>query len=282
MQKVWSNFHTHSTFCDGAAEPQVVVESAINNGMQAIGFSSHAPVPFETAWAIKSTKELQRYAETIKNLKQNYSDKIEIYLGLECDYIPGITEDFANLKKWYNLDYIIGSVHLVKESVFEKIWFIDGPIEGYEKGLKEIFESNALKAVTAFFHQTNEMIISQKPDIIGHLDKVRMYNKKRFFTEEEKWYKDLVLETLENIKKFNCIVEINTRGIYKKRTETPFPDHWIIRKCKELSIPVTISSDAHLPQELTYVFEETATFLKDVGYKEIAIIKQGTWTTQNL
>jgi len=46
---------------------------------------------------------------------------------------------------------------------------IDGPdITIYDNGLKEIFSGDARKAVTAYYRQIQEMIVTQKPDIVGH------------------------------------------------------------------------------------------------------------------
>ena len=125
------------------------------------------------------------------------------------------------------------------------------------------------------------MIITQKPDIIGHLDKIKMNNKNRFFSEDEKWYKDLVKETLkyihQNSKSGIPIVEVNTRGIYKKKTQSLFPSIDILEQCYLLKIPITLNSDAHKPDELTNYFKETIQILKNIGFKGIHILNNGKW-----
>jgi histidinol-phosphatase (PHP family) len=209
---------------------------------------------------------------------------INILLALEIDYIPGITLPINHYHKKHPFDYFIGSVHLVKNEDSEKFWFIDGPdITIYDNGLKEIFSGDARKAVTAYYRQVQEMIVTQKPDIVGHLDKIKMYNRDRFFSEEESWYMKLVEESLEVAAGAGCVIEINTRGIYKKRSETLFPGPEVLKKIHERNIPVTITSDAHKPHELSLCFEEArktlmnlgfeSTWLKTaVGWKEIPII----------
>ena len=63
---------------------------------------------------------------------------LNILLALEVDYIPGITLSIHHYRKNYPFDYIIGSVHLVKNEASGKLWFIDGPdIKVYDNGLKE-------------------------------------------------------------------------------------------------------------------------------------------------
>ena len=268
------NLHTHSHFCDGKKPPEEYVIQAINLGFHTLGFSGHAPVPFKNHFAIKEEK-LEDYFQTIRDLKQKYKESIKILLSLEIDFIPGITKEFSEFRKQGNLDYVIGGVHLIKNENQEGLWFIDGPLqEKYDEGLKTVFNGHARKGVEAYYNQLLEMIATQKPDIIAHLDKIKMHNKERYFSIEEQWYKDLVWKTLKYIADdTNCIVEINTRGLYKKRCDTFFPGPDILEQIHHLNIPITLSSDAHRPNELNEYYGEAITLLKDIGFKEILYYK---------
>jgi len=81
-----------------------------------------------------------------------------------------------------------------------------------------------------------------------------MYNRNRYFSEESDWYVELIDETLGLIRENQCVVEVNTRGMYKKRSESLFPGPAILEKILELKIPITLSSDAHKPNELFAAF----------------------------
>ena len=37
-----SNFHTHTTYCDGADSPQALAETAYSSGFSALGFSGRS------------------------------------------------------------------------------------------------------------------------------------------------------------------------------------------------------------------------------------------------
>ena len=199
-------------------------------------------------------------------------------LGLEVDFIPGITQPIDYYRKNFSFDYFIGSVHFVKIPDSGALWFIDGPdIEIYDSGLKEIFAGDIRKAITAYYHQLNDMIINEKPDIIGHLDKIKMYNRGRYFSENDGWYVSLVDETLELANKSGCVIEVNTRGIYKKRSESLFPGTDILKKIKALNIPITLSSDAHKPSELSLYFSEAGKILADLGFKTLALKNKEGW-----
>lgn len=272
----YSNYHTHTKFCDGSSDPEEYVLQAISLGMSHLGFSAHAPVPFDNEWSLKYENR-EAYLQEIRSLKIKYKDQIKIHLALEMDYIPGVTDDFHKIRKQDELDYIIGSVHLVRNGEKPDLWFIDGPESNYISGIEEVFENNIRHAVETFYGQTNEMIEKFSPEVIGHLDKVKMNNKNRYFNRTESWYQPALRSTLETIKKHDSIVEVNTRGIYKGKIDELFPDISVLKMIRELNIPVTISTDAHKPHELVLFFDETCEILLNLGFKTIRYFDGKNW-----
>ena len=87
----------------------------------------------------------------------------------------------------------------------------------------------------------------------------------------------LVEETLDVAAGAGCVVEVNTRGIYKKRSVTLFPGPEILKKILLRNIPVTIASDAHKPHELSLYFEEARKVLADLGFKSNWLKTAGGW-----
>jgi histidinol-phosphatase (PHP family) len=172
---------------------------------------------------------------------------------------------------------------LVKGDDNSPLWFIDGPNQKtYDEGLNEVFHGNIQKAVSAYYKQICEMVATQKPDIVGHLDKIQMHNKGQFFNETENWYKKVVSKTLKVIKECGSIIEVNTRGIYKKRSQSLFPSIAILKEIYQMDIPITISSDAHMPNEMNLYFEETFDIIKSIGFKSIKIFNGNDWTSSLL
>jgi histidinol-phosphatase (PHP family) len=275
------NLHTHTRFSDGSSEPEDYVKEAIRQGFHTLGFSDHSPVPFENTFAIRKEK-LDDYVNTVTGMRDRYPS-LQILLALEMDYIPGMTKSIDSYRKLYPFDYFIGSVHLVKNPDTGELWFIDGPdISIYDNGLREFFSGDVRKAVTTYYRQVQEMVVTQKPDIIGHLDKIRMYNRGRYFLESDPWYQSLVDETLRTIRDEGCVVEVNTRGIYKKRSDALFPGPAILEKINKLNIPVVISSDAHKPQELSMGFDDAGKLLVELGFTGTWLWNSGSWVEISL
>lgn len=45
-----TNYHSHCLYCDGRANMEDFIRFAISEGFSSYGISSHAPLPFSTAW----------------------------------------------------------------------------------------------------------------------------------------------------------------------------------------------------------------------------------------
>ncbi|MCU4155756.1 histidinol-phosphatase [Carboxylicivirga sp. A043] len=272
------SLHTHSNFCDGKTSIEAICETAIKKGLQTLGFSSHAPVPFETKWAMHF-QNLEPYVAEVKRCKEKFSEQLEIYRSLEADFIAhNRSVPFDVWRQLGQLDYIIGSVHLVSNPEKENaIWFLDGPAENYEIGLNECFDGDIRQGVRSYYRQIQEMIITQKPDMIAHIDKVVMNNKGRFFSEKDDWYQSILEQTLKVIAKAGTVIEVNTRGIYRGKYHTYFPNENIIKRCVELGIPLTVSVDAHHPGELTSEFESALKAIRQAGGKSISIFTKNGW-----
>ncbi len=267
-----TNFHTHSLFCDGQAAIEDFVKEAIANGFTKIGFSGHAPMTFHNKFAIKQ-ESLNAYCENVRRMLQKYKDQIEIYLGLEADYIPNVTTPFEEFKDACGLNYIIGAVHLVINEHSDDLWFIDGPdVAVYDSGLNMFFNNDARAAVEAYFHQVIEMIKHEKPDIIGHMDKIKMHNNERFFSTSDSWYRNLMVGALEAAHSINAVVEVNPRGLYKGRCDDLFPGKEWLPVMKEMGLKVMLNSDAHHPDDLMKEYYTSLDAVRKAGYEAVAVL----------
>lgn len=270
---MWSNFHMHSKYCDGKGELMDYIEQARALGMISIGFSSHAPVNFPCKWCMPSD-QLGTYLKEIDDLKSSVTD-IEIYRSLEVDYIPGrITPaQFNN-----TLDYTVGSIHFVDEWPDGTPWEIDGQHTLFLEGLEKIFKGDMRSVIARYFELTREMVQTSEPTIVGHLDKIKIQNPgDKFFRESDAWYRAEVAKTVDVIHKSRSVVEVNTRGIYQKKSSETYPSPWILEMLHAKNIPVTISSDAHHPSDIINRFSGAASLLSDIGFESITILHEGRW-----
>ncbi|MGI6622876.1 MAG: histidinol-phosphatase [Clostridiaceae bacterium] len=273
-----STFHSHSRFDDGCDELEAYLISAIAKGFKVFGFSAHAPVIFESDWNMK-LGFFDEYIQTTELLKEKYSGIIEIYTGLETDYYPGCID--WRVKN--GVDYTIGAIHFIKNDATGVYMPLDGNREEFEETLKNGFDNDICSLVKAYYGQIREMLMKMPPNIIAHLDVIKKNNiNGRYFDEEDDYYREEVLKTLEIISLSNTIVEVNTGGIARGYMLEPYPSKWILEACLDMDIPVMVNSDSHHPDNIDFYYEEIHKLLKKIGYKYQRILSGNKWRNVKL
>lgn len=273
-----SNYHSHCSFCDGRSMPEEFVKFALAKSFRAYGISSHGPLPFETFWNM-SAFDMPEYLVEISRLKDKYQGHLEIYTGMEIDYLdttynPSIPY-FQNLP----LDYRIGSVHflpIATELCEANMVCIDGPFSEFKKAVDTYFEGDIRKMVKRYYESSIRMVELGGIDIVGHLDKIYMNGQRcKDFSFTAPWYRNMVNEYLEVIAGKGLIVEINTKNLLKK--QQTFPRQEYLSRMRELQIPVMVNSDCHTPDLVNDGRQEAFDMLKQAGYKSTCELIAGSW-----
>jgi histidinol-phosphatase (PHP family) len=251
------------------------IRFAIGKKITHYGFSCHSPLPFPNNWSMNA-EDLTEYRQEFFRLKQKYQTDIHLFLGLEVDYIPDITNVHDPVIHNHSWDYLISSIHHLGQLSNGEHWNIDGDLATFKKGLDDIFKGDIVKASEIFYRYTGEMIEAGGFDIIGHMDKIAL-NGRYFntFDSESKWYNKQIMEIFQLISEKGIIVEINTKSFYNKHIV--FPDIRYMKQMKQLNIPVMINSDCHYPDKLTDGFREIYDILKETGYETVRILTEEGW-----
>ncbi|MBP5401811.1 MAG: histidinol-phosphatase [Treponema sp.] len=268
--RIKTNYHTHSTICDGHNTAEEMVLAAIEKKFDILGFSGHSMYPFASTWHI-SPKEHELYTDTVRQLAEKYKDKIKILLGFEADFISSMCNPSFERFKKFNPDYLIGSVHYI---VNEKGYVtVDESVEGVKGGIERLFNGNGKKFVQEYFSLEREMIRNCDFTILGHPDLVRVRNGKlNFFDENDSWYKNELKELVKEIKKKDVIVEINTGALGRKLMDDVYPSEYLLGLLCEARIRITINSDAHTTDALDSAFDIAQQKAVKAGFKELVII----------
>jgi histidinol-phosphatase (PHP family) len=273
----WVNYHSHSLFCDGKALPEDFIIPAIEKGFPAYGYSSHAPVPFASRWNMAPEK-LAGYRAELTRIKSEYAGRIEVYAGLEVDYIDGLWGYRQSGLHRQGFDYCIGSVHYIGRFPDGSHFCFDGEPEAFFKGIGTLYQHDFTRAIKTYYQSVMRMVEVDKPDIIGHLDKIKMHNSLRpYLNEEEGWYINLVEETLDIISQNGCILEVNTRGLYKHNPPLLYPGVWVLKRALEKKIPVMLNSDCHHPGEIDSGFDYTSAILREIGFRTLRVLYHNQW-----
>ncbi|MHA1729279.1 MAG: histidinol-phosphatase HisJ [Promethearchaeota archaeon] len=267
------DYHLHTKLCGHAkGEMEDYVLAAIQKGFNEIGFSDHTPLEYlpdifpefiRKSYGMPESK-LEWYISEIDGLRKKYRGQILIKTGMELDYMAWNQD---NILKFINklsnrLDYVIGSVHMIKSPGIG-IWSIDDSrfLEKYSIiGVDNVYSQ--------YLNELSDLIKTEAYDIIGHIDLVKKFG---FRPSDKTEYFNRIDEILNLIKSKEMIVECNTAGLRKKVGEI-YPEIEILKKIIAKDIPMIISSDAHRPEEVGYKFNETLQLLRKLGLNKLCLM----------
>lgn len=273
-----SNYHSHCTFCDGRSIPQNFVKFALSKGFRAYGFSSHAPLPFETFWNM-SACDMPEYLAEIQRLKEKYRSQIEIYVGLEIDFLSPQYNASIPYFRQLPLDYRISSIHFlpVADELQEKnMVCVDGAFEDFETAVHRYFQGDIRLLTRRFFESSMQMIEAGGFDIVGHMDKIHMNGCKcKGFDAAADWYRKPFLDYLDLIAQKGFMVEINTKTLLKKNQL--FPRQEYLTALRQMGIPVLVNSDCHYPDLVNDGRKEAFELLKQAGFSTTRELIRNVW-----
>jgi histidinol-phosphatase (PHP family) len=264
-----ANYHTHNRWCDGQAEVAEVVEAAIAAGLTQIGISSHAPVPFRANYALPLDR-LDAYRAAVLAARETYQDRITVALGLELDALPELRSFNADILA-RSFDYTVGSVHFQKLDDAGEPWPLDLSAARFAELLRARYNGDIRALVEEHYSLIAALGDYPGVSMIGHIDRgVKLFNAEdRFFREDESWYREAVDGALQALAAGERIVELSTGG-WRRGLPDPFPSPWIVRRCRERGIRMTLNSDSHHPDQLTYDYPRALALLAECGHHEIA------------
>jgi len=271
-----TNYHIHSRYCDGKGELDDYVEQAIARGLSSIGFSSHAPLPFDSRWAMPLDK-LPLYLADIAQCRARYADQVEIYAGLELDFLPDSADSSRSRLLEMPLDYVIGVVHFAGGEQDSSRWTVDGPAEPFDVGLRERYCGDIRSLVCEYFGRTRAMVQQGGIHVLGHFDRILYQNVgDRLFCRSAPWYIEAVEETLQTIARHDLLMELNVAGWFAPLGQ-PNPTPQALKRCRDLGIRITVTTDAHRPENVARGLDRAEQLLLETGYREIWRLEQGCW-----
>jgi histidinol-phosphatase (PHP family) len=274
-----TSYHTHNRYCDGAGEIAEYADAALAAGLEALGVSSHSPLPFPEPYAMRAD-DLPAYCQEVGHLRRVHARRLRVHLSLEIDYLPEYAAQVWEMVAPFPFDYLIGSVHFVGVGADGVPSAYDLSRKGFERGLQELFGGDIRGMVAAYYGRVRSLVAWGRTAILGHLDRIKMWNAgDRYFVETEPWYRHEVEATLQACARAGIIVELNTSG-WRHAVRSPYPSPWILRRCLDLDIPLVVTTDAHHPARVTEFHAEAAAVLKDIGCTRLAVLRDGGWVLE--
>jgi histidinol-phosphatase (PHP family) len=246
-----SDYHNHPLghredlkYCPALLQPWA--NRALELGLRDIAFTDHDR--YKSAVFLDEIDKLQETYPGIKFRK-----------GIELDNDPESSSSGRAWVEdnWDNLDFVLGSVHFVKDFPFD-----------HPNYISEYSKIDINDLYIEYYKNIQTIAMSGLVDGISHFDLIKIF---KFFPTQD--LSSLYDETLDLIKEKDLSLEINTAG-WRKPIGEQYPSLDLIKKAVNKSIPITISSDAHAAKDLGLNYDRLKTIIEAADIKKIAIYEK--------
>ena len=244
--------HMHTPLCKHArGVPADYARQAQKKGLKGITFTCHSPMP--AGWNPNfrmSIQQLPQYVDMVCQARDDYAGQVDVRLGMESDYFPGMEAWLDDLHRQADFSYILGSVHPQTDEY--KAMYLRGHSRlAYERSY---FENLARAAETGLF------------DCLSHPDIVKIIHPKQYQAAD---HLDAIKPILDRIAKTGVAMELNTSGLQKPYPEMN-PGTEMLRETAARDIPIVLGSDSHDAWRVAADFERALHQLQTVGYDSIS------------
>jgi histidinol-phosphatase (PHP family) len=240
--------HMHTPLCKHATgEPEAYAAQAEKRGLRGIVITCHNPYPgntYDFRWRMRDD-QVDEYLALVRRAQVTWVGRIDVRLGMECDYFPGHEPWLAELTARADFDFLLGSVH--PDTVEYKAAF-NG--------------AGAVALQRSYFGHLADAAESGLFDCLSHPDLVKNET-------HDEWDVERVLDdiraALDRIAQTGVAMELNTSGLHK-RVKEMCPGPVILAEMATRGIPVVLGSDSHGPERVAADFETALDMLADAGH----------------
>lgn len=233
-------------------------EAAASRGIEELGVAEHIhrfsraldvwQHPFWKRWAVD---DLDAYVGFVR-------EQTDLRLGIEADFVPGREDRMASLLDEHDWDYVVGSVHFVRDDAVDMrgdwdVWRTGGDPE---------------RVWSLYFEALGEAARTGMFDILAHPDLVKVWGGAAPLPDGDlrRFYE----RAMDGIAESDVAIEVSTAGLRKPVGEI-YPARPFLEMCLDAGRPVALSSDAHVPDQVGYEYERAVEWLADIGVTEIAV-----------
>jgi histidinol-phosphatase (PHP family) len=255
-------------FCGHANDSLAeVVQAYINKGFLWVCLTEHMAtlrerfIPDEERVAQLNLNDLasrfKTYFSEARRLAALHADSIQIYVGFETEGYSGFREDVSTLKKRFQPDMLVGSIHHVNDIPF------DAGDHYYRMAIETAGGIEQLYC--DYFDLQLKLINELLPEVVGHFDLIRIFdpNYKKRWDVPDIWNR--AVRNLERIAELDLILDFNVRALAKGQPE-PYVSAPLLDVAYDLGIKVVPGDDSHGASTVGQHLERGIEILQGKGF----------------
>ena len=232
------------------------LDAAARAGIAELGVSEHVhrftaalDVWDHPFWRENARDDLAAYCDFVRSN--------DLRLGIEMDFVGGREDRIANLLEAHSFDYVVGSVHFVRDRAVDHdvydLW-------------EEVADPDRVWGM--YFETLAEAMRSGLFDICAHPDLVKVWGPGRPAPRRDVrfHYEPLV----EAIADTGVAVEVSTAG-YRKPAGELYPSDALAEMLVDAGAVFALSSDAHVPEHVGFEYARAEAAMRSWGVERIAV-----------
>jgi len=242
--------HSHTPLCKHAVgEPEEYAAVAEARGLKGIVITCHCPLPDGFSADVRMRPEqFEAYVEMVARARAAWAGRVDVRLGLECDFYPGVEPWMEKLLARVPLHHVLGSVHYQVRD-YRRLYYT-GDIFAYQQ---LYYDHQAQAAESGFF------------DTLAHPDLIKNEAPAEWLFPR---IQPFIERALDRIAATGVAMELNTSGLNKLLSEMN-PGIAQLELMRARGIPVVLGADAHSPARVADQFGPALEILQSVGYEEV-------------
>ncbi len=245
--------------CFTAANAERYRIVAQERGISELGVSEHVhrfrqalDVWQHPFWRQSASDDLDAYCAFVR-------EETDLRLGIEADFVAGREDRMTTLLQARDFDYVVGSVHFLSDAAVDH--------EGWDvwQGARSVDD-----VWRRYFQTLGEAARSGMFDILAHPDLVKVWGPQRPRPDGDlRRFYDLAMD---GIAESQIAVEVSTAGLRKPVAEI-YPAPELLEMCLQAGCPVALSSDAHIPDQIGYGYEQAVALLEGMGVEQLCLFE---------
>lgn len=203
-------------------------------------------------WVEQASDDLDAYCE--------FLGEAGLRVGIEADWVAGVEDRIAAVLDARDFDYVLGSVHFIGEgSVDQDRW----DVWEHERGDPD-------RVWARYFEALADAARSGLFDVMAHPDLVKVWGPERPGPERDRrHYWEIAVEAFAEA---GVAAEVSTAGLRKPAGEL-YPAPGFAAMLADAGVPLTLSSDAHMPDQVGYAYDQALELFSSIGVGEIAVFE---------
>ncbi len=270
---ILSDMHIHTDHSHDAHYPmEEMLLSGIANGVKVIAVADHCDVTRcenDPDWDIYTN--IQEACAEVDALNEKYGDQCLLLRSVELGDGVWYPEQSYRVATQLPYDVVIGSIHAIrceaaeaiplKEKWYSQIKFLDVTEDQYQEFMN------------IYWDDVLTMVETENIDIMAHLFCGCCYYGYRYkIWKDMRPFEEQITKILRRVIEKGIAMEASRMLFLQVGDERPYM--WLLEKYRQLGgYLVTISTDAHSPDEVGANLAEHAQLLKQMGFTHIFYYK---------